>query len=96
MNISDANIWFLHEDHIYRYFGDHVVIQESKLGLVGKAISVSELYLSIEPKKHQNYHQHVDIDTELPLITAPIIGLDGITVTHTSKYRSLVLYKLNM
>ena len=52
---------------------DSPLIIPDIIGIIGFVIEHKNIYEAIDPKKDINYNPLLDIDTELPLITVPIL-----------------------
>lgn len=95
INTEKAAIWFHNrkKNIILKYTGkDDTQFFQNDIGIVGQVISTRSKDITIEPQTSMEYNAQVDIVTELPLVTLPIISAEDNEVYAVCQFVHLKSY----
>lgn len=99
INVEKARLWFVdhQENKLYSYNthlkdSDTFVIQGLKAGLIGRAVHEKEIFNCIEPSRNTSFNQIVDIHTDLPLVTVPVLDYSQKSVIGVVQFVHLKSY----
>ena len=80
LNTEKAVLWIHNREKqtVANYLdGGEIVFAPDDIGIVGQVISTMAKEVTIEPHTSQAYNAKVDLVTELPVVTVPVMSMDG-------------------